>query len=261
MKKVKFRRYTLKQGPRVLPQWIADQLDEFEKNPPSEPYPPTRREIIIKAIEESGLDRKELSKRMRKLYGEKQITPDYIDKALANDKLERWLSMRFIDALYTNQDDFYRIERASEERKGKILDNKRRTIQALKKYRCYGPHVHALFKPYEWLCHHKLRDHLLLIKLAMVDDEEAFDPPSAEEVGYTISKSAKSFMCKTARELFEIGGYRYYRMPNEIYDFDLEGNLLAAGPINMDTPPGLMPLLDRSCRRGESRIKPVAMAT
>jgi hypothetical protein len=66
-------------------------------------------------------------------HGEKQITPDYIDKALADDKLEKWLSMRFIDALYTNQDDFYRIERASEERKGKILDNKRKNYTGIEK--------------------------------------------------------------------------------------------------------------------------------
>jgi hypothetical protein len=255
MKKVKFERCTSKQGPRDLPQWIHDQLDEFENNPPSEPYPPSRVEFIVKAIADSGMDRIELAKQMQKENGKTQITPDYIDRALAVERLETWLLMRFLSALNIKWDDYAEICSENDEKLSRILDNKRRTIQALKKYRVYGPHVHALFKPFKWLYHHKLRDHQMLIKLAMVDDEEAFNPPSAEEVGYTISKSAKSFMCKTARERFEIGGYRYYRLPNEIYDFDLDGNLLATGPINMDTPPDLMTLLVRSCCGGVHNVR------
>lgn len=250
MKKVKFKRCTSKQEPRVLPQWIHDQLDEFENNPPSEPHPLSRMGFVIKAIEDSGMDRKELSRRMEKENGKTQITPDYIDKALAGDRLEPWLLMRFLKALNIEWEDYAKICSDNDKNMSRILDIERRTLQALRKYRSYGPHLHALIQPLKWMFHHSLSDHQMLIKLAMVDDEESFDPPSPEQISYTISKSSKSFMCKTARERFDIGGYRYYRLPNEIYDFDLEGNLLASGPINMDTPPGLMTLLVRACCGG-----------
>lgn len=255
MKKVKFKRCTSKLEPRVLPQWINDQLDEYENNPPSEPHPPTKIEIIIKAIEDSGLDRKELCKRMRKENGKTQITPDYIDKALANERLETWLLMRFLNALNIKWEDYAKICSENDEKMSRITDNVLRTLQGLREYRTYGPHLHALIRPLKWTFHHSLSDQQMLIKLAMVHDEESFDPPSAEEVGYTISKSAKFFMCKTARERFEIGGYRYHRMPNEIYDFDIEGSLVATGPINMDTPPDLITLLVRSCCGGVHNVR------
>lgn len=271
MKKVKFTCYNPKRGLRVLPGWIIDQLDELEENPPSVPCLPNANEMIIQAIRDKGLDSDELCRRMEKQpkitvttsesivaeeHEKPQITPDYIDKALADDSMETWLVLRFLNALDIEWEDYYRAFLAYEEKMEKIRGNERRILQDLKRYRRYGPYVHALIIPPKSMCHFIRSDDDRLIKLAMVDNEETFDPPSADQVAYTISRTFKSFMCKTTREHFEIGGYRYYRLPNETYDFDLEGNLVASGPICMDTPPEFMSLRVRMRGRFIRQAKP-----
>lgn len=254
MKKVKFRRFTSKQEPCALPQWIHDQLDEFEENLPCDPSLPSPNEIIVKAIEDKGYDRNELCRRMKmplqitdpvdkwlddKGCEKNEITPELIDKALASNLMEEWLALRFLNALDIEREKYDQAAMVYWEKTG---GKEPRILQELKRYRCYGPFVHALIKPSKTMPLYVRSNDLGLIKPIEMDDEDTFDPPSAEQIAYTISRTQKTFISKTTRARFDIGGYRYYRLPNEVYHFDLEGKLFAAGKIYMDPPPEFVSL-------------------
>jgi hypothetical protein len=74
----------------------------------------------------------------------------------------------------------------------------------------------------------------------MKPEKDPFNPPSAEAVGQAIAKHLASRPPQADNERYPVAAYRYHRLPNEIYDFDLQGNLLASGNANMEAPPGLM---------------------
>jgi hypothetical protein len=59
-------------------------------------------------------------------------------------------------------------------------------------------------------------------------------------VGQAIAKHLASRPPQADNERYPVAAYRYHRLPNEIYDFDIQGNLLASGDANMEPPPGLM---------------------
>lgn len=55
----------------------------------------------------------------------------------------------------------------------------------------------------------------------------------------TIATSPNLGFPPTITNSYNIGGYRYYRLPDEDHDFDLQGNLIASGDPSLDPPPDL----------------------
>jgi hypothetical protein len=243
MKAAKF--YSTRNSPKPpsLPQGLLDELREEIRclqDDPLEIHWQSVSEILRDKIKSSGLSWEELCERMRKPEGKTEITPQYLDTVLSQDSPETWLQIRILKALQIQWDDFRRIVKANDEIMSKAYDRNIAHVKALKSYAKYGPHLFGLFKAEERSPYCSASKPPEFRQLNMKPEKDPFNPPSAEAVGQAIAKHLASRPPQADNERYPVAAYRYHRLPNEIYDFDLQGNLLASGNANMEAPPGLM---------------------
>ena len=245
MKAVKFYSTRTSPKPPCLPQGFLEGLPEEIRRLREPLYIPCQgiSEILRGEIEASGLGWEELCERMRKPGDETEITPQYLDKVLAQNSPENspemWLQLRIFKALHIQWDDFSRMVEAKNEMGFKACDRIGAHVEALRSYAKYGPHLFGLFKAEERSPYFDSSQPPELRQLNMRLEKDPFNPPSAEAVGHAIAKHLATRAPQADNERDAVAAYRYHRLPNEFHDFDLKGNLLASGDSSMDAPPGL----------------------
>ena len=241
MKTIKFYRRPPQKS--YLPQWLEDELRvsiQSVENSGCGMKVPTVSDTLIEAIEATGIDREELCERMKKPGGKTEITPHYLDLMLAQESPEMWLQMRILKALQIKWEDYSRIIDANNKMRQKVYDRYDAHIKALQNYSEYGPHLFGLIKAEQnYSIYHSSKSPAFK-RLMMKPNKDHFDPPSAEAIGDAIANHPDICAERQENQRLGIAAYRYHRLPNEVYDIDLQGNLIASGDANMDPPPGLM---------------------
>ena len=199
---------------------------------------PSASRILRPLIEASGLSREELCERMYRREGKTQINPEYIYQALANPEMESWLISRFLKALGIDWNDYRSAFEQQDKVYSEIFDNYIETRNLHKAYRDYGPRLFALVKESCDMPFYEGKDLLLLTRAVDTRKMKEFDPPSAKAISEIIAKDPLMCSYQKTREQFPINGYLYYRLPNEVHSYDLNGKLIASGDARLQPPHG-----------------------
>jgi hypothetical protein len=252
---ISFLPYRLKPTPPKLPDWILEQLIDENEYPDFADSFPSASRVLRPLIEASGLSHEELCERMYRREGKTQITPEYIDQALANPEMESWLISRFLKALGIDWNDYRSAMEQQDKVFSEIYDKYNETCKLHKAYRDYGPRLFALVKESYDMPFYGGKDLLLLTRAVDTRKMKEFDPPSTKAISEIIAKDPLTCSYQKTRERFPINSYLYYRLPNEIHSYDLNGKLIASGDASLQPPHSSKAMKMCACCGGVVRNK------
>ena len=252
---IQFQPFRLNPKPPVLPQWIVDACKEGIAHANATSTTPFMAGTLQGMIEASGLRIEELCERMQKPGAKTQITPEFLAEALADDMPESWVQMRILKALGISWDDYERVIHSNIEASNRAHQVSQPLRDAYAHYQRYGPRVHALVKDPLSKHVHGTDELLRLHRLLKLETQSCFDPPTAETMAQTIATSPDLGFPPLITNSYTVAGYRYYRLPDEVHDFDLQGNHLASGRPHLEPPPGLQIPQIHACCGGVIRPK------
>lgn len=256
MKPVPFLAFRKSPAPPCLPEPLKRQVEEGIRNPRIGHRPPTVSETLLQAIDDSGLNLDQLCDRMAKPGSKTRITLHFLTKTLSEDMPEMWVQMRILKALEIRWEDYQRIIEANEAAMRSCWDRERQASAVYREYRNFGPRLLALFRDDVDVHNHGAEDLLRMTRLVDMRGSKDFNPPSVIEMGRTIACHPDTCSHPATRSRYPISGFRYYQLPDEIHDFDPQGNLLATGDMLLHPPPGLkVAPTARACCGGAIRSK------
>jgi hypothetical protein len=259
MQAIRFQPFRLSPVAPVLPKWVLDQINNATQRPDYLPAYPKESDILIPAIQASGLTHEELCERMERRDSKTRITSEFIKQQLADEGMDSWFKMRLLKALDIPWENFRSTIDELEECFYKAYQKWEFIQKSHEQYREYGPRLFALIKDEYPHTIHSTSELLLLTRIIDMSKGVEFDPPSVETMAFNIAKRPESCTHKRIHKTFTIGGYFYYRLPDEVHCFDTQGNLLTSGDTTLHPPSGLriIELIVRGVRvRSSVKIPP-----
>ncbi len=223
------------------PDFPASFLAEMDENRlPDIPFMNVHVEYLQPYIKASGLTPEELCERMQRPGGKTRITPELLEKTLTDYGPEMWMICRIFKALDVSWDGFRKFEEEYNERISNSIKRRSNAIYHLNHYRHYGPCLHVLQTVELRMVADGLTDTNRLFRQIKLSKKLEFHPPTAEEIAAVIATQPDACSHPYAKKYHDIGGYLYHRLPNEFYLYDLQGNMVLSGGIDLEIPNDLM---------------------